>query len=527
MSFLQAVSSNVLITAVILCMATMAQPASGQSERFRVVVATGQPSPGTNGSFAGALGAAALDFNDAGHVAFTATFATADLPLEFMNGAWVNRGNGLEHIASSQRVLAGTSETIDWVSDVLINDTGNVAISVRNTDASSSIFSEEDEDLHFIAKTGQVAPGTSQEFEAFIPLAFTNDRNVILGGLLVDETSSFDGGVWINDAGTLTPIAFSGQELANGEVISHLGTQYGIAANRVGDLAFGTISTQSGCNDSVSSYWKYRDGQLTRVLQTGDIAPGTDLPFEAMVRSPRIDINREGGIAFPFRTSDSINVSGIWKESTNGLVEVVLTDDFIPDAEATVTTVWGRTQINARGDVAFAGGLTPGTHRLDTDLATFVEMDGELRTIVREGQPIAEYDLVSGHPAFANIQLNDQGMVAFSARIAGITASNFGLSNSLWIDVDGAPRLVLAPGNEVEVGLNDTRTFQFVRDFRLNNLGQVAFVAEFADRTSAILVSNPIVVPEPDTLLAAWLAIASACIIVRSYPCRFSKRSHK
>jgi hypothetical protein len=51
------------------------------------------------------------------------------------------------------------------------------------------------------------------------------------------------------------------------------------------------------------------------------------------------------------------------------------------------------------------------------------------------------------------------------------------------------------------------RTLQAVRDFRLNNLGQVAFLADFADGTSAILISNPIVVPEPETLLAAWLAI--------------------
>lgn len=68
------------------------------------------------------------------------------------------------------------------------------------------------------------------------------------------------------------------------------------------------------------------------------------------------------------------------------------------------------------------------------------------------------------------------------------------------------------PHQEVEVGLNDVRTVAFVQDFRLNNQGEIAFVAEFDDGTSAIMVS---LVPEPSMLLYAWMGIASICLVAR------------
>ena len=104
--------------------------------------------------------------------------------------------------------------------------------------------------------------------------------------------------------------------------------------------------------------------------------------------------------------------------------------------------------------------------------------------------------------------LNSAGQTAFIADLsdggAGIWAT----------DRTGVLQLIAQRGGSLEVAPGDVRTIDWLAfrtgdiyyttfDTGLNDLGQVAFWAQFTDGTGGIFVSNAVAVPEPSTFAFA------------------------
>ena len=83
----------------------------------------------------------------------------------------------------------------------------------------------------------------------------------------------------------------------------------------------------------------------------------------------------------------------------------------------------------------------------------------------------------------------DPEMVALLVRV---------FESSIWAtNLAGNLELIARTGNFLEVAPGDSRVISDVQIGGFNNLGQVAFRAEFTDGTSGAFVSNLVAVPEP------------------------------
>src|SRR5262249_3118000 len=159
------------------------------------------------------------------------------------------------------------------------------------------------------------------------------------------------------------------------------------------------------------------------------------------------------------------------------------------------------------------------------DYGIWSDSSGTLTLIAREGaQAPGTPDGVNfpgNFQDFGNPGLNDSGQTAFSAGLtgAGVDASN---DNGIWAtDRTGVLQLIVREGDVLEVAPGQFRTVAtaFFRPHDLfgtsegfNNLGQVAFVANFTDGSSGIFVSDAVAVPEPQSIAIA--AIGAACLII-------------
>jgi hypothetical protein len=111
-----------------------------------------------------------------------------------------------------------------------------------------------------------------------------------------------------------------------------------------------------------------------------------------------------------------------------------------------------------------------------------------------------------------SLVLNNAGQIAIRGGLygSGVDSTN---NDGIWAtDRTGALQLIARRGDPLEVAPGDFRTISglnFVgntgtsdgRPSHFNNLGQLAFSAEFTDGSSGIFVSNRVAIPEPATAL--------------------------
>jgi hypothetical protein len=106
-------------------------------------------------------------------------------------------------------------------------------------------------------------------------------------------------------------------------------------------------------------------------------------------------------------------------------------------------------------------------------------------------------------------KINERGQVAFVALFSSAddpTDQHMGI----WAaDIDGTVIPILYDGQKFDVAPNDQRivNFAFVRDFDLNDEGQISFTAQFTDGSSGVILTT---IPEPQ-----WPLLIAAALFTR------------
>ncbi|MBI2827020.1 MAG: PEP-CTERM sorting domain-containing protein [Planctomycetia bacterium] len=369
------------------------------------------------------------------------------------------------------------------------NDSGQVAFVAGTLPAprTSGIWAGAPTALAPVGQTGEHAPGTPDGVtfggsEIFgdattfgVPslnssgqVAFT----AFLEGQGVTEGQN-DFGIWMNGPRGLTLVARWGDQAEGapaGVVYSmpdslHPEDFARAEINAAGQVAFRGKMVGIGGGEAI---WAGAPGQLGIVARAGAPAPGVlgSVNFKELWQPL---LNRAGNVAFIAALDDPSSLTGIWAGAPGNLTLVARQGDHAPGTPAGVDF----------GDLSITLGGVPG------DL-----------------QPNAPVINAQGQVAFLDDELSDSS--------AGIWATDL-LGNLVKIVRTGEP-LEVAPGDFRMVSGLQFAGFSGNEDGRasgFNDLGQVAFRAEFTDGTAGIFISNAVAaVPEPGTLALAVLGAA-------------------
>ncbi|OWY72048.1 hypothetical protein B7486_08360 [cyanobacterium TDX16] len=160
-----------------------------------------------------------------------------------------------------------------------------------------------------------------------------------------------------------------------------------------------------------------------------------------------------------------------------------------------------RPGLNGSGRVAFVAPLTGAGVDMTNDTGLWSDAGGVLELIARKGSqapglpPDANFDVIT----FGGI--NNKGWVLFHAMLVGSAVTPNVNDQSLWIHVPGEGLALVSQSSEsIEVAPGDIRMVQALgisfgargsedgNRENLNDAGQVGFIANFTDGSSAILV---------------------------------------
>jgi len=424
------------------------------------VALTGDTAPGTSDSFT-FFGIPVL--NNAGQTAFV-----GDLDGSFFtdSGIWSEGGgSGLALVTRKGNAAPGTTGTSDnfrGFDDPLLNNAGQTAF--RGTLNSgfatdSGIWSEGGgSGLALVAREGDPAPGTSDNFIGLIGTPALNDagQTAFLGG--INSSNTTNRGIWSEGGGSgLALVAREGIGTAPGTG-SNFTTFASPVINDAGQTAFlGGVNSGGPTSRGI---WSEGGGSgLALVARAGNMAPGTSDNF-TVFNSPVL--NDAGQTAFlgHLNTGNNTTNRGIWSEGGgSGLALVARLGDAAPGTSDSFTFL-GTPVLNDVGQTAFLGDLNSGNNTTGSGIWA-EDPSGVLTLIARQGDLL---DVENG-PGTDFRTIID---------LSFVTITNSGFSNT---------------------GNGDGRASGF------NNFGQLAFRANFTDGTSGVFLSNLAAVPSPRAVL--------------------------
>ncbi|MEM9659474.1 MAG: hypothetical protein AAF961_14035, partial [Planctomycetota bacterium] len=401
---------------------------------------------------------------------------------------------------------------IHWVGDVRLNESGDLALLAGFGDNAWALVAEDDAGFEEIVQSRDVMPGAEAPLRDVGKMEFINAQHVVFSAQFEENEPSrysYGTGIWTYESGRLTPITYSGQALAGGEVVTYVDYVFSWEVNSSGDVGF--MTTSQGPNDEeIASLWKYHEGSSMRLLQSGDRTPGTEAEFSRLVRSPRFGISPSGDIGFPFEFNDPERTIGIWIANDEDIRSFALPGDAIAEMDATIVGV-GYPGYVGDDIVAFPVRIEFAARTGDPIGALLMQRSGELHMALREGEALPGVSDTVSDTAYFNHLFNNAGTLAFVDHISDFASSSF-RPNSLWIDVVGEPYLVLRAGDAIDVGDGEDLIVESIRQFRLNEAGQLAVIANLAGGRQAVLLSEAFAIPEPSTLaIALLLTTAGSC----------------
>jgi hypothetical protein len=426
-----------------------------------------------------------------GHLSFLGTLDGPDLNAVNDNGIWAvnpqgqvrlvvrggdaapGAGNDLffPAIASSRTVITGSSRRLSQNASGKIVFMSPLVGPTTTSPGIPSVWIESGEGLRMVARVGDVAPGAhgGRLFESFGRLPAINDHGEIamratLQGSHFDARSEV--GIWSDAGGVgLEQIvrADSAAVSLGGEARFTFFSDPGF--NDLGTVAFTAAfegaDAELGSNAGI---WKAKSpSDLTLVARSGRPAPGLggDAHFTRFYTDPVI--NARDQVAFiasvmgPAVTEE--NDTGLWVTDLSGRLQLVAREGamhasgrrFAPFS--LIASNANTMVLNARGQIAFKNG----------DALWATDSAGNVQLVAHVGQTV---DLVNGPQEKLDTIRNL------------IFAANSG-------NQDGASS-----------GFNDR--------------GELAFVALLSRfQNSAVFVSKQVIVPEPDTIIIALVAVTT------------------
>jgi len=495
--------------------------ASAAVRQFTTVAITGEDAPG-----------AAIDqrfiqlnaptINNAGRVAFTATLSGPNVSTLNDRGVWSNTTGPLELIAREGDNAPDMPANVVFrnFNNPAINDAGHISIRGEVTGPGITslndlaIWSDTGAGLSRVIQERQAPPGVSggASFLTFGgPNLTATGRTTLIGTMIggpVDTTNNV--GLWSTRAGDLSLIARQGQHAPGLDAGVIFKTLQDPGINNHG--AFSIRPQLSGPGiDSTNDQgiWAERDGGLQLIVRESDAAPGLPDGTRFTTMFPQT-MNDSGRIAFRGRTSGPND--GIWSDGRGALAPVALAGDEVPNVGLDFTSFFNPV-LNVDGDTAFVA-------RFGSGSGLFSEGGDGLHLVAGTGAPapgVTDGALFGNfaNPTFpANFVLNAEGRIAFLSPLL-----NTPNSQGLFVEIDGALTLAVQKGDLIEVAPGDFRTVSFLdfegvsanqgaRASAFNDLGQLAFQAEFTDGSEGVFIFNTI--PEPATAALALIGLAVA-----------------
>ncbi|WP_425397365.1 DUF7453 family protein [Aeoliella sp.] len=513
---------------VLVCLAVVGSPVFAQS--LRTVAFTGlaaQNGLGGEGTYGG-FGTSTI--NNDGQVAFLAQYVP-DVGAPAV-AIWSEGGGvGPQLVAADGYPAAGVVRgAYASLSSALpfINDAGQVlfrgnlqvgAGGVTTADNSGVWIADAGQQPSLVLREGDPVPDSATTFGEQTGVIDRNFAKFNAAGVATVHhrlpntgSSANDFGIWIEAIGQPTQtIAREGFQAAG----YPSGSAYysSLAAsptlNDNGIVAYyGTTTNFPGQPATDEAIWMGTPGNVQRILQGGDAAPG--LPGASFVDLETPSINNAGGYAFVGFTDT--DVAGVWASRTGGPLQLRYSGYEQPFHSHGTEAIeqFGSVYLNAAGDVAFRSQTLdrPGGTN-DVDLNTNQTLwadsaDAGLRLIGREGDhPVGTPEGVE-FAGFFDPAINAAGQVAFLAELRGDDVV-FQNNQALFVeDTNGVLHFVARKGETIDVDDGpgvDERTIAAFGFWNgsgnedglrssFNDSGQLVFSAAFTDGTGGVFVSS-------------------------------------
>jgi hypothetical protein len=352
-----------------------------------------------------------------------------------------------------------------------------------------------------IAASGDASPAGGP----YLPFSFANVRLNARHDVAFDAIAGGTTGIFVGDGKTISTIALGGPTF--GSVANPF-----ITPN--GDVLFDVNG---------SDIYKSNGQSIVPLVRIGDPAPGggTLTPLGASHTT-----NDHGAITYGAFVSDSTATQGVFRSDGVEMIAIARDDVNVPTGGT--FTLLANPVINDRGQVAFYSNMTGGTadfgifrgegqdltpvfvtnqigpggaifadfgdpvinnHGLiattvslnNNDIGVFVGDGTNTVAIALQGQPAPKGGNYRGQ-FLAPTRLNDQGEVAFDARLTGGTSSS-GIFRG-----DGKRTIPIALSGTTAPGT--TGTFASFGDFQLLNNGRVAFIGVLTVGVGGVNASN-------------------------------------
>jgi len=397
-----------------------------------------------------------------------------------------------------------------------INNSGEVAFTADiDSSGDEGSFIAKGRQVTQIMRAGLSAPGGATFGPGEMGRMGLNDPGDVAVGFLLNP---FDPTLPLGDnagvfrfsghAGALTGVELPGAQAPGGGTFK--GTYVNMGINNRGQIVYQGLATGSAVDSAanyngmaLALYEQGKDGTNHRVVGPGDPAPGGHVFDDAWNGS----LNNAGDIAFsghvvgdpcinigvPFACGDSLYL----RHGTSGAIQSIAHQGDPAPGGSTFTVAFGGL-VNSRDQVAFVGGLTSPANTY----GVFRYADGKVSYIARPGDPMP------GGGAFQSASdnagtfgLNNRGDVSFAATLNTDTTGDGLNDTAVYVDANGALRLVARSGTVIPGVGTISRLGQFFNPSSLgplygtggmiNNVGQVLFNATLTDGKGVLLVATP------------------------------------
>jgi hypothetical protein len=281
------------------------------------------------------------------------------------------------------------------------------------------------------------------------------------GDVLFDVNGS---DVYRSNGQSIVPLVRYGDPAPGGGTLIPLGASH--TTNDNGAITYGAF-----VSDSTATQGIFRsDGVETIAIARDDINAPTGGSFTLLANPV---INNRGQVAFYSNMIGGTAEFGIFRGEGQDLTPVFVTNQIAPGGETFAD--FGDPVINNHGQIATTASLNNGTAGI------FVWNGTDTVAIALQGQPAPKGGNYSGQ-FLVPTRLNDQGEVAFDARLTGGTSSS-GIFRG-----DGQRTIPIALSGTAAPGT--TGTFASFRDFQLLNNGRVAFIGILTPGVGGVNTSN-------------------------------------
>ncbi len=391
--------------------------------------------------------------------------------------------------------------------EITLNDPGQVTfggtVAAHNNQV---IYSNSGGSLRLLARGGDTAPGagSGMRFDGFSDPVLNNAGQTFFTGHVDDFGNEFVAdSIYLATEGDLELIALFGDPAPG----TPPGVNYSYFSlppllNDAGQIAFTAPLTGPDVRARDVAIFSNISGTLSLVARDRGVVPGSDPSrnFHRISRGPVL--NDAGQLVFSAGLSGPNAIgpedNAIFSQSNGNLEIVARKGDPMPSVGSDL--YYGRSSsltINNRGEIATVSLVTGPDIDFSNDRALLIfNPDLTQRRIARE----AEIVQIDGQDVrfsdFFTPALNDAGHVAFRAILEGpgIDSTN---NQVIYTDNEFELRPIARLGNSVPGISSDVRFAEFQGDPAFNDIGQVAFIADFTgpgvDRTNdrGLFVTDP------------------------------------